>query len=533
MAQRPPKKSPPLVHLTNVRFFGLLFRNAACGAVVTSLDGTITHANPTAEKLLGWGPGELLGQPITVLIPPGRATVSYDQVEAAGGTWVGEIEHRRKSGAIVPTRLALSIVRDDADEPIALLGLLQDDTPNQRQRSRLSSLVALSAALNAETDLDALLTLICQTARLLFSVDGVYLSRLDEQTQELVGVMGEGRFADRIAGQRVSIVDLQNPVGIAVRERRPVIANGVTPGGEYKEQIEAFGVRASLLAPLVRGERVLGLLALNDNQRPDRFSAEDAELAQSFAEIAAAALADARAHAAERAKSERLLTLARVCQLLTSSLETDDVFEAISDGAQRLLDIDEVRIWLLESPSGPLRLAYSCPRRQKLPPLLDFKHSRVGAVVRQAEPWQIPDVWDDPHYSWEHTRERQLHACVIVPLIVKGQSLGAISLLSQRVRTFDPEEVELTQTFGHQAAIAVRNAQTLARERQVSRFEALIERTKALPPRDRHCVENALAAVERMVELAARPDPGYVRALLDGRWLQDAPIRDSDQSEVS
>src|SRR5688572_10310228 len=140
MAQRPPKKSPPLVHLTNVRFFGLLFRNAACGAVVTSLDGTITHANPTAEKLLGWGPGELLGQPITVLIPPGRAAVSYDQVEAAGGTWVGEIEHRRKSGAIVPTRLALSIVRDDAAEPIALLGLLQDDTPNQRQRSRLSSL---------------------------------------------------------------------------------------------------------------------------------------------------------------------------------------------------------------------------------------------------------------------------------------------------------------------------------------------------------------------------------------------------------
>ena len=66
-------------------------------------------------------------------------------------------------------------------------------------------------------------------------------------------------------------------------------------------------MRSSLLVPLVRADRVLGLLALNDTKAPDRFRPEDAELAGAFAEIAVTALEDARLHAAERKKSERQL----------------------------------------------------------------------------------------------------------------------------------------------------------------------------------------------------------------------------------
>jgi GAF domain-containing protein len=117
-------------------------------------------------------------------------------------------------------------------------------------------------------------------------------------------------------------------------------------------------------------------------------------------------------------------------------------------------------------------------------------------------------------------------------MVVEGRPLGAINLFSKQIRIFEAEDIELAQTFGHQAAIAVRNAQIVARERQLNHFERLIEKSKGLPPRDRHTVEHLLRAAERMIELATRPDPGYVRALLDGQWLQDAPIQWIDQHDV-
>lgn len=38
--------------------------------ILADQDGIITFVNATAERILGWRPADLVGQPITVLIPP-------------------------------------------------------------------------------------------------------------------------------------------------------------------------------------------------------------------------------------------------------------------------------------------------------------------------------------------------------------------------------------------------------------------------------------------------------------------------------
>src|SRR6478752_61414 len=53
-----------MVQLTKVRFFGLVFRSTGLAEIVTDLNGLITHANPAAERLHGWGPGELVGHSV-------------------------------------------------------------------------------------------------------------------------------------------------------------------------------------------------------------------------------------------------------------------------------------------------------------------------------------------------------------------------------------------------------------------------------------------------------------------------------------
>jgi GAF domain-containing protein len=386
--------------------------------------------------------------------------------------------------------------------------MMGDDAVDQRRRGRLASLGALGAALNAETDLDALLARICQEARDLFGVGGVYLSRLDERARELVGWAGSDPSFEPEAAQRVPIVNRDDALGRAIAERRAVIEHHIQPEGAYAELITAYGVRSILLAPLRSGERVLGLLALIGAEHDDRFGPEDAELGQAFADLAAAAIEGARLHQAERDKRERLMMLARVNQLLASSLEREEVLEAIASGAQRLLGVDDVVIRLFDRVTERFHLAYLASQSGLVPwAELEMGSSKMGEVAREGRPWQTADLMRETLAANGQRRfwaaaSQDLHGCLLIPLVARGRLLGCIAMLTLKPRTFDEDEVELGQAFADQAALAVRNAETLAQERRASRFEQIVQRAKGLDHRDRLHVEQILAAAERALELS-------------------------------
>src|SRR3954449_1714364 len=78
--------------------------NVALGvSMVRAADGEIVYANEQWERLFGYGPGELIGQHISVVnasttvSPEQRAQGIFDALEE-GGTWGGEFENVRKDG---------------------------------------------------------------------------------------------------------------------------------------------------------------------------------------------------------------------------------------------------------------------------------------------------------------------------------------------------------------------------------------------------------------------------------------------------
>jgi GAF domain-containing protein len=103
----------------------------------------------------------------------------------------------------------------------------------------------------------------------------------------------------------------------------------------------------------------------------------------------------------------------------------------------------------------------------------------------------------------------------MVPLVARGRPLGGIAIFTEEIRDFDPEEVELAQAFGHQAALTVQNAETLARERQAGRLEHLLQRSDSLSPDDRRQVEQLLEVAERIIELGTHSHRPRVRRVQD------------------
>jgi PAS domain S-box-containing protein len=489
---RAPDLRPP-VQLRELRYFKQLFDSAGLAAIASEPSGKITYANPAAERLFGWGPGELTDQPVSILNAPGQHTVTFDEVLDAGGSWAGVMLGCRKSGAVFPKHLSITIVHEEFDQPRGMISFVTDETSRQRRMARNQRLVELGAALNAETDLDRLLGRICQDARELFDVDGVYLWRYEESTDTLHGVTFDGPPEPRFDGLRLSQLDDHHASYVAIRERRAVFRHDLPPDGVCAELVESIGAKAMLVAPMLRGERIVGALSMIDCQQPLRFDSADARDAQAFAVLATAAVEDARVHQAERDKSERLTGLARVGALLTESPQREAVLEAIVEGARRLLNADEVRIWLLKGPDGPLSLAHVWPEDSPCLRELGLRDTKVGAVALTGEAWQTADMRSDTKAVWQTRTVERLSACLMVALRARQQPIGALSIFSAQPRVFDEQDVELAQTFAHQAALAVDYADALAAAHHTCTLRPQLERAQ-LSPKEREVLEHLLIA---------------------------------------
>lgn len=126
-----------------------VFEAAPDGIVLVDGEGRIRDVNPKAEALFGYEAGELLGQPVEILVPEaarGRHRRDREGFEAdlrARPMGIGlELRGRRKNGDTVPLEISLSPLQ--TPEGLLVIGTIRDVT--QRRRLRQFGFGALRAA---------------------------------------------------------------------------------------------------------------------------------------------------------------------------------------------------------------------------------------------------------------------------------------------------------------------------------------------------------------------------------------------------
>jgi len=97
-------------------YLSAIVENSDDAIVTKDLDGNITSWNRGAERLFGYSGEEVLGEPITIVIPADR--LPEEQVilaKIAAGERVHHYEtiRRRKDGSLVPISLTVSPLRDE------------------------------------------------------------------------------------------------------------------------------------------------------------------------------------------------------------------------------------------------------------------------------------------------------------------------------------------------------------------------------------------------------------------------------------
>ena len=105
--------------------------------VSKTLDGVILSWNNAAEKLYGYTAEEIIGKPVSLLVPadrPGEAEEILARVRRGEAVEHFESMRVRKDGGLVPVSLTISPVRDASGLVVGASSIARDTTERDRQR---------------------------------------------------------------------------------------------------------------------------------------------------------------------------------------------------------------------------------------------------------------------------------------------------------------------------------------------------------------------------------------------------------------
>ncbi|MHB8973359.1 MAG: hybrid sensor histidine kinase/response regulator [Pirellulaceae bacterium] len=112
-----------------------VFMDGTDPIIIEDLAGRVLHVNAEAERVYGWARGELIGSSIDLLLAENerhRAAELRQRCRNSESVRNVETVRRTKSGVTQPILLTLSLLTDEADQPVAIASIAKDITDRKQ-----------------------------------------------------------------------------------------------------------------------------------------------------------------------------------------------------------------------------------------------------------------------------------------------------------------------------------------------------------------------------------------------------------------
>jgi PAS domain S-box-containing protein len=278
-----------------------------------TLEGIITSWNRAAERLYGYTAAEMIGQPITRLIPPDLADdFPMIMTRLQRGDRIEHYETQRlaKDGTRIDVALTISPLRDQTGQIIGASKIARDITERRRAEAELARrrqetalLTDIAQGMSASLELETVLQRLVTGAQELCGSERVLLALREPGTDTLSSRYEVGPPPMAYMGLRIA--PGQGLGGQVLRTGRPWrtadYATDPRFSKDYLARARAEGRLAVLAVPIWIAARVEGLLyASNPASRP--FTDRDEAILVRLAAHAAVALQNA--HIYEQMQAE-------------------------------------------------------------------------------------------------------------------------------------------------------------------------------------------------------------------------------------
>ena len=342
----------------------------------------------------------------------------------------------------------------------------------QQQLNELSTLYQASATMSANLDQEFVLQSVVDEMVRALQVDSCTIFVWDRGRQHFIpaahgNLQQKSRQVivggDSAAGGMSQVSHLEdNEIVQYVLATREIYSlrsdNAHTP--DRQALLAAAGLNAVLLVPLVRGDDVLGLLALGQVSDMRSFTVGERRLAQNLASQAAIAIEHAHLFAQAQRRVEELATFHNIVLQLNTPLKQSTVLDAITESALKLVDATNLHIYLYDQESKQFSFGSALWRDGgRQPAVTAVRPSGLTAtVVQRGEPIIINRATEHPLYQSEAAKAWGIQAIAGFPLKHGDEVIGAFTITYLHPHTFTKDEILLLNLLADQAAVAVRNA---------------------------------------------------------------------------
>ena len=318
----------------------------------------------------------------------------------------------------------------------------------------LTSLIEVSQALNEAADLETILDIVLKEAFALNGSKEGSMILIDPPEGNQLRIVAERGLGAEIVEEFNS-----RPVSRHEGTYKRTLSTGqileVADTSSDPDFLDDVGSRAQQITnvPLVTDRGPIGLIAVDGLPRDDTTR----HFLMTLAGIAAVAIDKERLHQETLARLAEVSTLYTLSTQITSSLSTTSVLQSIVSILRMTLDCRACSIFLIERTGEYLQLEVASGPSVAWKGIARLKLGEgiSGRAITEQRSIYIPDTKLESDFIFF---DPQIRSLLVVPLIVRGEVIGTLSIDDTEPNSFD-QEFRLLTIAAAQAAVAIENAQ--------------------------------------------------------------------------
>jgi len=435
------------------------------GVIVLDRVDRIVHLNPAAEEILGQRAAQIIGMSAGEVLATWPDVLTYLKAEAEARETIHLPEESRYID------LSLSPLRDSHGHLIGRLLVLRDVTEQYvhqqalRRRDEILQAVAFTSQRLLQTEswdqaMKEILARLGQAA----DVSRVYIfenhkaddgTLLTSQRYEWVAP-GITPQIDNPELQNFPWVESGFERWVTILSRGEAVAGLVREFPESERAIlELQDIRSILVLPIFVGEQWWGFIGFDECRSERRWDGSEQEALRTAANAIGVAIQ-------RRQTEKRLQKLAMVAAAVTSSLDLNQVLDAIATSALQLVNATDVHIYLYDRETGVFTFGAAFWEDGRRTPAVEQPrpHGLTATVARTGKRIVIDDATTHPLFQDEVARQWGVKSIAGFPLLRVHRVVGVLTVafLHEHHR-FTEDELYVLSLLADQAAIAIDNAQ--------------------------------------------------------------------------
>ena len=375
---------------------------------------------------------------------------------------------------------------------------------HERRIAELSALNEIGRAIITTTRLEDILETIYRETSRVMDTSNLYVALYHPEEEKVTFdyFMEDGRRISpeplylRDGGLTVHIVQTRQPVLLGERDLDRELA-------ELGIRLVGRPARSYLGVPMLAGERVVGVIAVQSPDRPRAYDRRHQDLLTNIANMAAVAIENARLARAQERRITELSILNEIGRAVSSTLELDQLLEVIHQQVSRLFDTTNFYIATYEEGTDEWTLLFQLERGKRLPPSTHkVRAGLTGYIIRNRRPLLLRNLQENLAFKREQNIPQlgeQALSWLGVPLLAADKVVGVMAIQSyEQENLYDEEDLALFSTIAGQVAVALQNARLFRElEERLADLSILNEVAQAILLAETE--EDLLAAIHRQV----------------------------------